>query len=75
MKLNLNSLKYLYEYLKKAKQLYKVMEDTDEDDITYEDFIEYIITTMISNVEYDLGINFYDYVDMNNFLEGFNNEK
>ena len=69
MKIRLDSLKYIYEYLKNTKQLYKVMEDTDEEDITYEDFIQYIINTIVDNIEYDFGINFYDYVDMNNFIE------
>jgi ribose 5-phosphate isomerase RpiB len=69
MKIRLDSLKYIYEYLKNTKQLYKVMEDTDEEDITYEDFIQYVINTIVDNIEYDFGINFYDYVDMNNFIE------
>lgn len=69
MKLNLDSLKYIYEYLKNTQQLYRIMEDTDEDEITYGDFIQYIINIIVSNVEYDLGIDFYDYVDMNNFVE------
>lgn len=69
MKLNLDSLKYIYEYLKNTKQLDKVMEDTDQSEITYGDFLQYVINVIVSNLEYDFGIDFYDYVDMNNFVE------
>ena len=58
MKINLDSLKYLEEYLKENDLL---------EDIT--DFKQYIINTIIDNVEFDFGIDFYDYVDMNNFVE------
>lgn len=69
MKLNLDSLKYIYEYLKNTKQLDKVMEDTDQSEITYGDFLQYVINVIVNNLEYDFGIDFYDYVDMNNFVE------
>jgi len=69
MKVNFETFKYLYEYLKKTKQLYKVMEDTKEEEITFEDLKQYIINTLIDNIEYDFGIEFSDYVDMNNLIE------
>lgn len=31
------------------------------------DFEEYIIEQLISNIEYDFDLDFYDYVDINNF--------
>lgn len=76
MKVNLETFKYLYEYLKKTKQLYKVVEDTKEEEITFNDLKQYVINTLIDNIEYDLGIEFNDYVDMNNFIEdgGKNND-
>ena len=62
MKLDLNALKYLYDAIDK--------EDLKEQDITdYADFVDYVIGTIISNIEYDFGVDFYDYVDKNNFIE------
>lgn len=63
MKINLDELKWLYEDVK---------DDIDEDENIedFDDFKEYIIGTIISNIEYDLGVNFSDYVDLNRFIEG-----
>jgi hypothetical protein len=61
MKLDLNALKYLYEYLKENGEL-------DEDITDWSDFVGYIIGLIIDNVEYDYGVDFYDYVDKDNFI-------
>ena len=61
MKLDLEALKYLYNKLAIDGEL--------EEDITdWSDFIGYIIDLIIDNVEYDYGVDFYDYVDKNNFI-------
>lgn len=61
MKINLESLIYLYNAIDK--------EDFKEYVSSFEDFKQYVINTIIDNLEYDLGIEFSDYVDMNNFIE------
>lgn len=62
MKLDLEALEYLYDHLKNNDEL--------ESDITsFEDFIGYVIGLIIDNIEYDYGIDFYDYVDRNQFIE------
>lgn len=66
-KLDLEALRYLYDYLKDKEELYKITEDYEN--ITFQDFENYIIDSIIDNIEYDLGINFTDYVDLNNFIE------
>lgn len=63
MKINLDELKWLYEDVKDNI-------DEDENIEDFDDFKEYIIGTIISNIEYDLGVNFSDYVDLNRFIEG-----
>lgn len=62
MKLDLRALKYYYESLDK--------EDLEELDIhNFKDFEEYIVSVIVSNLEYDFGKVFYDYVDFNNFIK------
>lgn len=55
MKINLESLKYLEKYI-----------NENNEEIT--DLKQYVINTIIENIEYDFGINFDDYVDINNFI-------
>ena len=62
MKLDLKALEYLYNYLKNNDKL-------DEEITDFVDFISYAISLIIDNIEYDYGIDFYDYVDKNNFIE------
>lgn len=61
MKLDLKALEYLYNYLKNNDKL-------DEEITDWSDFISYIIGLIIDNVEYDYGVAFSDYVDLNNFI-------
>lgn len=61
MKLDLKALKYLYNHLKNNDKL-------DEEITDWSDFISYIIGLIIDNVEYDYGVAFSDYVDLNNFI-------
>lgn len=72
MKINLEELKRFYDYLKKEEELYKICEDTEEEKIEFEDLKQYVINTIIDNIEYDFNIDFSDYVDMNNFIEEVN---
>lgn len=67
MKINLNTLNYLYNYIKNNDLSYKI--DVETDDFDENDLKDYIIATIIDNIEYDFGINFSDYVDLNNFIE------
>lgn len=67
MKINLNSLKYLYKYIKNNDLSYKI--DIKNEDFKENDLKDYIIATIIDNIEYDFGVNFSDYVDLNNFIE------
>ena len=62
MKLDLEALKYLYDHLENNDEL-------DEDITSWEDFVGYIISLIIDNVEYDYGIDFYEYVDKDQFIE------
>ena len=65
MKINLDSLKYLYDIEKENSK-----EKMEENEIkSFEDFKDYILNTIIENIEYDFFIDFSDYVDMNNFVE------
>ena len=65
MKINLESLKYLYDIEKENSK-----EKMEENEIkSFEDFKNYILNTIIENIEYDFFIDFSDYVDMNNFVE------
>lgn len=61
MKLDLKALEYLYNYLKNNDKL-------DEEITDWSDFTSYIIGLIIDNVEYDYGVAFSDYVDLNNFI-------
>lgn len=62
MKLDLRALKYYYESLGK--------EDLEELDIhNFKDFEKYIVSVIVSNLGYDFGKVFYDYVDFNNFIK------
>lgn len=61
MKLDLKALEYLYNYLKNNDEL-------DEEITDWSDFTSYIIGLIIDNVEYDYGVAFSDYVDLNNFI-------
>ena len=61
MKLDLKALKYLYNHLKNNDELGEEITD-------WSDFVGYIIGLIIDNVEYDYGIDFYDYVDKNDFV-------
>lgn len=62
MKLDLKALEHLYNYLKNNDKL--------ESDITsFEDFIGYAIALIIDNIEYDYGVYFSEYVDLNQFIE------
>lgn len=65
MKVNLKALKHLYEHLKQEEELERVFEDSN---VTFEDFEQYIINVIRDNIEYDFGVDFEDYVDMNNFV-------
>ena len=67
MKINLNTLNYLYNYIKNNDLSYKI--DVETEDFDENDLKDYIIATIIDNIEYDFGINFSDYVDLNNFIE------
>lgn len=62
MKLDLEALKYLYNHLENNDEL-------DDDITSWEDFVGYIISLIIDNVEYDYGIDFYEYVDKDQFIE------
>jgi hypothetical protein len=62
MKLDLKALKYLYNHLKNNDELNEEITD-------WSDFVGYIIGLIIDNVEYDYGIDFYDYVDKNDFIK------
>jgi hypothetical protein len=62
MKLDLEALKYLYNHLENNDEL-------DEDITDWNDFVGYIISLIIDNVEYDYGIDFYKYVDKDQFIE------
>lgn len=62
MKLDLDALEYLYDYLENNDKL-------DENITDWSDFVGYIIDLIIDNVEYDYGVNFSDYVDLNQFIE------
>ena len=67
MKINLESMIHLYNAIDK--------DDFKEYVETFDDFKQYVINTIIDNLEYDLGISFSDYVDLNMFIEsGENNE-
>ena len=66
MKINLESFKYLYEYLKENEKLDSVFE---YDDVSFEDFKQYIINLILNNIEYDFGVCVSDYVDFNNLIE------
>lgn len=61
MKLDLKALKHLYNHLKNNNKL-------DEKITDWSDFVDYIIGLIIDNVEYDYGVAFNDYVDLNNFI-------
>ncbi len=61
MKLDLKALKYLYDCIKDDI-------DEDEDIKSFDDFKDYILGTIISNIEYDFNVSFSDYVDLNNFV-------
>jgi hypothetical protein len=62
MKLDLEALKCLYDHLENNDEL-------DEDITDWNDFVGYIISLIIDNVEYDYGIDFYEYVDKDQFIE------
>lgn len=62
MSLDLESLKYVYESI--DKDLLERLEITD-----FRDFKNYIVETIISNLEYDFNIDS-DLIDMNNFVKG-----
>lgn len=58
--INLEHLKYVYNTIDK--------DDLETQDIkTFKDFKDYIIETIISNLEYDFNID-RDDIDMNNFI-------
>lgn len=67
MKINLESFKYLYEYLKENEELESVFED---EDVSFEDFKQYIINIILDNISYDFGVYVSDYVDFNDLVEG-----
>lgn len=59
--INLEHLKYVYNTIDK--------DDLETQDIkTFKDFKDYIIETIISNLEYDFNID-RDDIDMNNFVK------
>lgn len=61
MKLDLKVLKYCYKSIDK--------EDLEELDIhNFKDFENYIVDTIISNLEYDFDID-RELIDMNNFIK------
>lgn len=62
MKLDLDALEYLYDYLEDNDKL-------DENITDWSDFVGYIIGLIVDNVEYDYGVAFSDYVDLNNFIK------
>lgn len=62
MKLDLKALKYLYNHLKSNDELNEEITD-------WSDFVGYIIGLIIDNVEYDYGVNFSNYVDLNSFIK------
>ncbi len=68
MKLDLEALKYLYDYLEEKGDKNIFCEDCEEENIDFNDLKQYVINTIIDNLEYDLGINFSDYVDLNRFI-------
>ena len=67
MKINLNALDNLYIYLKNEDLLDKI--DGNREDLDENDLKQYVLSTIIDNLEYDFGINFSDYVDLNDFVE------
>jgi hypothetical protein len=67
MKINLNALNNLYIYLKSENLLDKI--DGNREDLDENDLKQYVLSTIIDNLEYDFGINFSDYVDLNDFVE------
>lgn len=62
MRLDLEQLKYVYKTI--DKDLLERQEITD-----FRDFKNYIVETIISNLEYDFNIDS-DLIDMNNFVKG-----
>lgn len=66
MKINLESLKYLYKYLKENEKLEEVF---DYKNVDFEDFKQYIINLILDNISYDFGVCVSDYVDFNNLIE------
>lgn len=58
--INLEHLKYVYNTIDK--------DDLETQDIkTFKDFKDYIIETIISNLEYDFNIDAENYIDIDNF--------
>jgi hypothetical protein len=58
--INLDHLKYVYGAIDK--------DDLETQNIkTFDDFKDYIVESIISNLEYDFNIDALDYIDINNF--------
>lgn len=67
MKINLNELKKLYKYIKNNNLSYKI--NIKNEDFEENDLILYVFNTMIDNLEYDFGIDIYDYIDFDKLIE------